>query len=234
MSRYIVIEGNLTETPALGYGQDSGKPYTRLNVAVSDRIKQADDDTYTDGPVTLYRVAVFGSRAENAAASFTKGDTVIVAGDLRVEGFTRTDGTQAEPTRSPPTPSAPPSATAPSPPNAPPAPPNDPPAGRAAPSGCPAGPPVMPSVTQHQGGEQPVMVTKNVQAWQLQAGWIVIPSSAGHRGACYPSDSKASVPSRREISPASRTGSPTPPPRPSPSKTPGDPSLTPGGRVRGE
>lgn len=91
MSSYIIIEGNLTETPALGYGQDSGKPYTRLNVAVSDRIKT--DDGYTDGPVTFYRVTVFGSRAENAAASLTKGDTVIVAGDLRVEGFTRTDGT---------------------------------------------------------------------------------------------------------------------------------------------
>lgn len=91
MSSYIVIEGNLTETPALGYGQDSGKPYTRLNVAVNDRIKT--DDGYTDGPATFYRVSVFGSRAENAAASFTKGDTVIVAGTLRVGGFTRTDGT---------------------------------------------------------------------------------------------------------------------------------------------
>lgn len=91
MSHYIVIEGNLTETPALGYGQESGKPYTRLSIAVNDRIKT--DDGYTDGPATFYRVTVFGSRAENAAASFTKGDTVIAAGNLRVEGFTRTDGT---------------------------------------------------------------------------------------------------------------------------------------------
>lgn len=71
---------------------DSGKPYTRLNIALNDRIKQADD-TYTDGPVTYYLATVFGSRAENAAASFTKGDTVIIAGNLRVEGFTRTDDT---------------------------------------------------------------------------------------------------------------------------------------------
>ncbi len=43
--------------------------------------------------LALYRVTVLGSRTENAAASFTKGDTVIVTGDPRVEGFTRTDGT---------------------------------------------------------------------------------------------------------------------------------------------
>jgi len=93
MSRYIVIEGNLTETPALGYGESSGKPYIKLNVAVNDRVK-AEDGSWTDGPATFYRVTAFGSRAENAAASFTKGDTVIAAGNLTVAGFTRADGSE--------------------------------------------------------------------------------------------------------------------------------------------
>lgn len=91
MSRYIVIEGNLTETPARGYGESSGKPYTKLNVAVNDRVK-AEDGSWTDGPATFYRVTAFGSRAENAAASFTEADTVTAAGNLTVAGFTRADG----------------------------------------------------------------------------------------------------------------------------------------------
>ncbi len=45
---------------------------------MNDRIET--DDGYTDSPVTFYRVTVFGSRAENAAASFTKGDIVVAAG----------------------------------------------------------------------------------------------------------------------------------------------------------
>jgi single-strand DNA-binding protein len=92
MSRHIVIEGNLTRDPNGGYGKDTGKAYTHLDVAVTDRIKSSQGD-WVDGPPTYYRVTVFGKTAENALNSLTKGNTVIATGDLTVRAYTRTDGT---------------------------------------------------------------------------------------------------------------------------------------------
>ena len=78
MTRYITAEGNLTKDPVTGYGKDSGKAWTHVEVAVTDSIKT--DDGYVDGPTNYYRVSVFGSRAENAANSLTKGSRVVFAG----------------------------------------------------------------------------------------------------------------------------------------------------------
>src|SRR5664279_1111735 len=91
MSRHIVIEGNLTRDTSGGYGKDTGKAYTHLDVAVTDRIKNQHE--WVDGPATYDRVTVFGKTAENATNSLAKGNTVIVTGDLTVRAYTRTDGT---------------------------------------------------------------------------------------------------------------------------------------------
>jgi hypothetical protein len=74
MSRHIVIEGNLTRDPNGGYGKDTGKAYTHLDVAVTDRIKSTNGE-WVDGPPTY-----FGKTAENALNSLTKGNTIIAAG----------------------------------------------------------------------------------------------------------------------------------------------------------
>ena len=92
MSRHIVIEGNLTRDPNGGYGKDTGKAYTHLDIAVTDRVRNNQGD-WVDGPPTYYRVTVFGRTAENALNSLTKGNTVLVTGDLTVRAYTRTDGT---------------------------------------------------------------------------------------------------------------------------------------------
>ena len=92
MSRHIVIEGNLTRDPNGGYGKDTGKAYAHLDIAVTDRVKSNQGD-WVDGPPTYYRVTVFGRTAENALNSLTKGNTVLVTGDLTVRAYTRTDGT---------------------------------------------------------------------------------------------------------------------------------------------
>jgi hypothetical protein len=52
MSRHIVIEGNLTRDPNGGYGKDSGKAYTHLDVAVTDRTKNTNANGSTDPPPT--------------------------------------------------------------------------------------------------------------------------------------------------------------------------------------
>ena len=92
MSRHIVIEGNLTRDPNGGYGKDTGKAYTHLDIAVTDRIRNTQGD-WVDGPPTYYRVTVFGKTAENALNSLAKGNTVIATGDLTVRAYTCTDGT---------------------------------------------------------------------------------------------------------------------------------------------
>ena len=91
MSHHIVIEGNLTRDPNGGYGKDTGKAYAHLDIAVTDRTRSNQGD-WVDGPPTYYRVTVFGRTAENALNSLTKGNTVLVTGDLIVRSYTRTDG----------------------------------------------------------------------------------------------------------------------------------------------
>ena len=59
---------------------------------VTDRVKSNQGD-WVDGTPTYYRVTVFGRTAENALNSLTKGNTVLVTGDLIVRSYTRTDGT---------------------------------------------------------------------------------------------------------------------------------------------
>ena len=68
MSRHIVIEGNLTRDPNGGYGRDTGKAYTHLDIAVTDRTRNSQGD-WVDGPPTYYRVTVSGRTAENALDS---------------------------------------------------------------------------------------------------------------------------------------------------------------------
>ena len=92
MTRHIVIEGNLTRDPNGGYGKDTGKAYTHLDIAVTDRIRNNHGE-WEDGPTTYYRVTAFGKTAENALNSLTKGNTVIATGELTIRSYTRTDGT---------------------------------------------------------------------------------------------------------------------------------------------
>src|SRR5664279_4299232 len=113
MSRHIVIEGNLTRDPNGGYGKDTGKAYTHLDVAVTDRTKNEQGE-WVDGPATYYRVTAFGKTAENALNSLAKGNTIVATGQLTVRTYTRTDGTPAPPTKSSPTTSEQPSPTPPS------------------------------------------------------------------------------------------------------------------------
>ena len=92
MTRHIVIEGNLTRDPNGGYGKDTGKAYTHLDIAVTDRLRNNQSE-WADGPATYYRVTAFGKTAENALNSLNKGNTVIATGELTVRNYTRTDGT---------------------------------------------------------------------------------------------------------------------------------------------
>lgn len=87
---YAVIVGNLGKTPKLETAQ-SGKKYTRLSVAWSERYKDRAGE-WVDGPTTWVSVTVFGRQAENTVASLDKGMMVVAAGDMKTEIWSSDQG----------------------------------------------------------------------------------------------------------------------------------------------
>lgn len=83
--------GNLTADPELRFGE-KGNPYCRMRLAVSTPVKPRDwaGETKT----AFYDVTGFGSLAENAAESLTKGMRVVVTGRGEVRTWKGDDGAE--------------------------------------------------------------------------------------------------------------------------------------------
>ena len=80
----ITIIGNLTDAPELRF-TPQGKAVANFTVAVSKRVK--DGQEWKDGPSTFWRVSLWDSAAENMADSLTKGQRVIVVGDVSQRSY---------------------------------------------------------------------------------------------------------------------------------------------------
>ncbi|GAA3776099.1 hypothetical protein GCM10022240_29520 [Microbacterium kribbense] len=78
----VTLEGNLTGDPEYGAGE-SGNEYARFNIAVNDRRLNQSTGQWEDAGTVFHRVVVFNQQAQHVAHSLHKGDSVIVAGDLR-------------------------------------------------------------------------------------------------------------------------------------------------------
>jgi single-strand DNA-binding protein len=85
----ITIIGNLTDTPELRFTAQ-GKAVANFTVAVSRRVKDGDD--WKDGPSSFYRCSLWDAQAENMAESLTKGQRVIVVGDIAQRSFETNSG----------------------------------------------------------------------------------------------------------------------------------------------
>ena len=84
--------GNLTVDPELRFGESTHKPYARMRLAVSTPVEPGN---WSGGrTTTYYDVTAFGSLAENAAESLTKGARVVVTGRGEVRTWTGDDGTE--------------------------------------------------------------------------------------------------------------------------------------------
>jgi len=83
----VTIEGNLTGDPEHG-ASDSGNEYARFTVAVNDRRLNETTNRWEDVGTVFHRVVVFNQQSRNVATSLRKGDSVIVAGDLRFGTYT--------------------------------------------------------------------------------------------------------------------------------------------------
>jgi single-strand DNA-binding protein len=87
--------GNLTADPEHGRGE-SGNEYARFTVAVNDRRLNQSTGLWEDAGTVFHRVVVFDNQAAHVAESLHKGDSVIVAGDLRFGTYVDKEGQTRE------------------------------------------------------------------------------------------------------------------------------------------
>ncbi|KQP67836.1 hypothetical protein ASF40_20115 [Microbacterium sp. Leaf288] len=94
----VTIEGNLTGDPEHG-NAESGNEYARFTVAINDRRLNETTNRWEDVGTVFHRVVVFNQQARHVADSLRKGDSVIVAGDLRFGTYVDKETGQARDTR---------------------------------------------------------------------------------------------------------------------------------------
>lgn len=80
----VILKGRLTKSPTLLFGK-SGIGYTSINVAV-DRYSK-DKDSNAD----FINCTAFGKTAEVIADKFTKGQEILIEGNLKVDVFEKDD-----------------------------------------------------------------------------------------------------------------------------------------------
>lgn len=88
----ITFEGNLTADPELRHTQ-AGKPVVKISVAVNTSKKDENGNWAAGTPTFWDKVTIWGTQAENVAASLAKGQTVVVTeGRVETEEWTDRDG----------------------------------------------------------------------------------------------------------------------------------------------
>lgn len=83
MSDTITITGTIGTQPEFKRTPD-GLAITSFRLASSHRYRNPETNTWVEGETSWYSVSIFRVLAENAFASFQKGERVIVAGKLRI------------------------------------------------------------------------------------------------------------------------------------------------------
>ncbi|MFH8251502.1 single-stranded DNA-binding protein [Microbacterium sp. B2969] len=94
----VTIEGNLTGDPEHGTSE-GGNDYARFTVAVNDRRLNETTNRWEDAGTVFHRVVVFSQQSRHVADSLRKGDSVIVAGDLRFGTYVDKETGQTRETR---------------------------------------------------------------------------------------------------------------------------------------
>ncbi len=86
----ITVVGNITRDPELKF-LNSGQAAVRLSVAVNRRWQNRQTQEWEER-VSYFEVAGYGSMAENAANSLTKGTRVVVTGRLEQRSWETENG----------------------------------------------------------------------------------------------------------------------------------------------
>lgn len=85
----VTIVGNLKDAPELRF-TPQGKAVANFVVAESKRIK--DGNEWKDGPTTWWNCSLWDAAAENLAESLSKGQRVIVVGEVAQRSYETTAG----------------------------------------------------------------------------------------------------------------------------------------------
>jgi single-strand DNA-binding protein len=91
MSSQIMIAGNLGDDPELRF-TPNGAPVCRLSVGVTDRQYDKTTGQYRDVGTTWFTVIAWNQLAENSAATFTRGNRVIVSGLMKSRSWETPEG----------------------------------------------------------------------------------------------------------------------------------------------
>lgn len=83
----VILKGRLTKSPTLLFGK-SGTAYTSINIAV-DRYSK-DKNSNAD----FINCTAFGKTAELIAERFTKGQEILIQGNLKVDVFEKEEKKQ--------------------------------------------------------------------------------------------------------------------------------------------
>lgn len=85
MNTTVTFAGNLVEDPELRF-TTNGTPVGSFRVAVNRRTKNTAGD-WVDAPATFHNVKVWGQPAENTLESLSRGDRVLVHGQVETEAW---------------------------------------------------------------------------------------------------------------------------------------------------
>jgi single-strand DNA-binding protein len=88
---HVTIIGNLTSDPELKF-TPNGAAVANVRVAVTARVR--DGETWRDGDTSFYRVTAWRDLATNLTDSLSKGDRVVIVGQLRMRSWETPEGEQ--------------------------------------------------------------------------------------------------------------------------------------------
>jgi single-strand DNA-binding protein len=86
---HVTITGNLTDDPEVTF-TGSGQAVCNFRLAVTPRVR--DGDTWRDGDTSFFRITAWRQLAEHVGDSLSKGDRVIVQGQLRSRAWETPEG----------------------------------------------------------------------------------------------------------------------------------------------
>jgi single-strand DNA-binding protein len=86
---HVAITGNLTDNPEVTF-TPNGAAVCNFRLAVTPRIK--DGDQWKDGETSFFRITAWRQLAEHIGDSLSKGDRVIVLGQLRARSWETPEG----------------------------------------------------------------------------------------------------------------------------------------------
>jgi single-strand DNA-binding protein len=86
---HVAITGNLTDDPEVTF-TPGGAAVCNFRLAVTPRVREGD--TWKDGETSFFRITAWRQLAEHVGDSLSKGDRVIVLGQLKARSWETPEG----------------------------------------------------------------------------------------------------------------------------------------------